>query len=332
MYGPREFVALYLTAAVLSTSAGRSSTTSCRPGSPTMVGASGRDHGAWWPSTRCTTPAARSSCSSSSRSRCGCSWPSTWGRPLRLLARSHRRVDRRRPGVAFASPPRRGGLRLPVQAVRPPRGRGCSTAAAPPPPADGLGRAPRTRAPPPPARRQAPVASAGAPPARPAGPVFPEEQLDARLDEVLAKIASEGRAGLTEEDHRILQEASRRAREPPERPRLMAPIARPRRPPRRPRRDRRLQPRLAAETEGEDPRPRRPVPGRRRRAGRPRPPPLLGRRASTAPLVGQAAVTREWSDWRDGWVWWLQSVYVVAPMPRPAASSAPCMPTSAPRP
>jgi GNAT superfamily N-acetyltransferase len=26
--------------------------------------------------------------------------------------------------------------------------------------------------------------------------------------------------------------------------------------------------------------------------------------------VGQAAVTREWSDWRDGWVWWLQSVYV----------------------
>src|SRR5262249_14750202 len=27
--------------------------------------------------------------------------------------------------------------------------------------------------------------------------------------------------------------------------------------------------------------------------------------------VGQAAVTREWSDWRDGWLWWLQSVYVV---------------------
>jgi GNAT superfamily N-acetyltransferase len=28
------------------------------------------------------------------------------------------------------------------------------------------------------------------------------------------------------------------------------------------------------------------------------------------PIVGQAAVTREWSDWRDGWLWWLQSVYV----------------------
>lgn len=27
--------------------------------------------------------------------------------------------------------------------------------------------------------------------------------------------------------------------------------------------------------------------------------------------VGQAAITREWSDWRNGWLWWLQSVYVV---------------------
>lgn len=43
--------------------------------------------------------------------------------------------------------------------------------------------------------------------------VLPEEQLDARLDEVLAKIAREGRTGLTEEDHRVLQEASRRARD-----------------------------------------------------------------------------------------------------------------------
>ena len=42
--------------------------------------------------------------------------------------------------------------------------------------------------------------------------VLPEEQLDARLDEVLAKIAREGRASLTEEENRVLQEASRRAR------------------------------------------------------------------------------------------------------------------------
>lgn len=27
-------------------------------------------------------------------------------------------------------------------------------------------------------------------------------------------------------------------------------------------------------------------------------------------IVGQAAITREWSDWRNGWVWWFQSVYV----------------------
>jgi membrane associated rhomboid family serine protease len=42
--------------------------------------------------------------------------------------------------------------------------------------------------------------------------VVPEEQLEARLDEVLAKIAREGRSGLTEDENRILQEASRRAR------------------------------------------------------------------------------------------------------------------------
>jgi GNAT superfamily N-acetyltransferase len=29
--------------------------------------------------------------------------------------------------------------------------------------------------------------------------------------------------------------------------------------------------------------------------------------------IGQAAVTREWSDWRMGWIWWFQSVYVSAP-------------------
>jgi membrane associated rhomboid family serine protease len=42
--------------------------------------------------------------------------------------------------------------------------------------------------------------------------VIPEEQLDARLDEVLAKIAREGRGALTDEERRVLEEASRRAR------------------------------------------------------------------------------------------------------------------------
>ena len=26
-------------------------------------------------------------------------------------------------------------------------------------------------------------------------------------------------------------------------------------------------------------------------------------------VVGQSAVTFEWSDWRNGWFWWVQSVY-----------------------
>ncbi len=28
-------------------------------------------------------------------------------------------------------------------------------------------------------------------------------------------------------------------------------------------------------------------------------------------LVGQCLVTLEWSDWRNGWFWWVQSVYVL---------------------
>jgi GNAT superfamily N-acetyltransferase len=27
-------------------------------------------------------------------------------------------------------------------------------------------------------------------------------------------------------------------------------------------------------------------------------------------VIAQAAITREWSDWRSGWIWWFQSVYV----------------------
>jgi GNAT superfamily N-acetyltransferase len=29
-------------------------------------------------------------------------------------------------------------------------------------------------------------------------------------------------------------------------------------------------------------------------------------------VVGQLSVTTEWSDWRNGWLWWIQSVYVRA--------------------
>lgn len=27
-------------------------------------------------------------------------------------------------------------------------------------------------------------------------------------------------------------------------------------------------------------------------------------------IVGITMITYEWSDWRDGWIWWIQSVYV----------------------
>lgn len=29
-------------------------------------------------------------------------------------------------------------------------------------------------------------------------------------------------------------------------------------------------------------------------------------------IAGQIMVTFEWSDWRNGWIWWIQSVYVPA--------------------
>jgi GNAT superfamily N-acetyltransferase len=29
-----------------------------------------------------------------------------------------------------------------------------------------------------------------------------------------------------------------------------------------------------------------------------------------AAVVGMLMLTREWSDWRNGWLWWIQSVYV----------------------
>jgi GNAT superfamily N-acetyltransferase len=27
-------------------------------------------------------------------------------------------------------------------------------------------------------------------------------------------------------------------------------------------------------------------------------------------ILGQTMITYEWSDWRNGWIWWIQSVYV----------------------
>ncbi len=38
----------------------------------------------------------------------------------------------------------------------------------------------------------------------------------------------------------------------------------------------------------------------------------VAQRDDSGPVIGQAAVTREWSDWRNGWIWWFQSVYVAS--------------------
>jgi ribosomal protein S18 acetylase RimI-like enzyme len=39
-------------------------------------------------------------------------------------------------------------------------------------------------------------------------------------------------------------------------------------------------------------------------------------------VVGQLMLTREWSDWRNGWMWWIQSVYVRADARRRGAFRA----------
>lgn len=87
----------------------------------------------------------------------------------------------------------------------------------------GRGYRPKLRIVNPEARTAPRPASPGRPPAAAPSPspgprsaptvLFPEEQLSERLDEVLAKIAREGRGALTEDENRILQEASRRARD-----------------------------------------------------------------------------------------------------------------------
>lgn len=31
-------------------------------------------------------------------------------------------------------------------------------------------------------------------------------------------------------------------------------------------------------------------------------------------IIGSLMITLEWSDWRNGWVWWIQSLYVIPEM------------------
>ena len=44
-------------------------------------------------------------------------------------------------------------------------------------------------------------------------------------------------------------------------------------------------------------------------------------------LAGQLMVTFEWSDWRNGLWWWIQSVYVQAEFRRRGVCTAPCTAT-----
>src|SRR5262245_21380553 len=39
-------------------------------------------------------------------------------------------------------------------------------------------------------------------------------------------------------------------------------------------------------------------------------------------IVGQMQITFEWSDWRNGWFWWVQSVYVVPELRRQGVFTA----------
>jgi ribosomal protein S18 acetylase RimI-like enzyme len=39
-------------------------------------------------------------------------------------------------------------------------------------------------------------------------------------------------------------------------------------------------------------------------------------------ILGQVGLTNEWSDWRNGWFWWLQSVYITAPARRRGVCAA----------
>ncbi len=47
---------------------------------------------------------------------------------------------------------------------------------------------------------------------------------------------------------------------------------------------------------------------------------LIAERAGE--VLGALAVTTEWSDWRNGWFWWVQSVYVDASARRQGVYSA----------
>ena len=69
---------------------------------------------------------------------------------------------------------------------------------------------------------------------------------------------------------------------------------------------------LARETEGKELDRARIVPGVRAVLADPQKGRYFVAESGSGELVGQLMHTMEWSDWRNGWIWWLQSVYVPA--------------------
>jgi ribosomal protein S18 acetylase RimI-like enzyme len=70
--------------------------------------------------------------------------------------------------------------------------------------------------------------------------------------------------------------------------------------------------RLARETEGKELDPARIVPGVRAVLTDPHKGRYFVAEDANGELLGQLMHTMEWSDWRNGQIWWLQSVYVPA--------------------
>ncbi len=162
----------------------------------------------WWSCTPSITRAAKSCSCSSSRSRCGSSWSSISAYNL-LQFLSPNNGDRR----GLCRPPRRRGVRLPLQGGRPPALPARDDVPPEAPAPDRPGRAPRVGLAVPPVDRPHLVARAPPSSTRPSPTaVIPEEQFDEKLDEILVKIAREGRGSLSEDENRVLEEASRRAR------------------------------------------------------------------------------------------------------------------------
>lgn len=68
--------------------------------------------------------------------------------------------------------------------------------------------------------------------------------------------------------------------------------------------------RLATESEGKTLDPDKIRPGVERGLADPNKALYFVAENDSSEVIGQIMITFEWSDWRNGWIWWIQSVYV----------------------